>query len=149
MTAPTNSGYGPAQAAGSGGLSGKRRGPLAVWLLGIITLGIYHLVWYYKINNESRKLDGRIEVDPTISLFAILFGWLIIVPPFVSYYRTGNRIATMQRAAGVAPTCSALLGLLLQVFVLSTGTIYYQHELNKVWERYGYPEPGTPVPLAV
>jgi paraquat-inducible protein B len=33
------------------GLAMKRRNPIAIWLvLPLITLGIYHLVWYYKIH---------------------------------------------------------------------------------------------------
>jgi hypothetical protein len=41
----------------------KRRNPAAVWLgLPLITLGIYSLVWWYKINDEAR----RYLRDPTI-----------------------------------------------------------------------------------
>jgi uncharacterized protein DUF4234 len=64
---------------------------------GVITLGIYFFVWYYKVNREARDFDSRIEVNPAVSVIAVLFGWIIIVPPFVSIYRTGERIATMQR----------------------------------------------------
>ena len=31
----------------------KKRSPLGVWLLGLVTAGIYMLVWYYKINDEA------------------------------------------------------------------------------------------------
>ncbi|MGZ4663863.1 MAG: DUF4234 domain-containing protein, partial [Frankiaceae bacterium] len=44
-------GYAPAPVGY--GIQGKTRGPWAVWLLSIITFGIYFLVWYYKINNEA------------------------------------------------------------------------------------------------
>ncbi|MDQ6712097.1 MAG: DUF4234 domain-containing protein, partial [Candidatus Dormibacteraeota bacterium] len=34
----------------------KRRNVVGVWLgLPLITFGIYHIVWYYKINNEARR----------------------------------------------------------------------------------------------
>ena len=82
----------------------------------IITLGIYHLYWWYKINDEARRLDPSIDVNPVISLLALFPGGLVIVPPFVTVYRTGERIRSMQRAAGIAPSVMPILGLLL-IFV--------------------------------
>ena len=84
------------------GRAGKTRNIFLVWLVWpLITLGIYFFVWYYKVNREARDFDPRIEVSPGVSVIAVLFGWIIIVPPFVSIYRTGERIATMQRSAGL------------------------------------------------
>ncbi|HEV3360179.1 MAG TPA: DUF4234 domain-containing protein [Pseudonocardiaceae bacterium] len=38
------------------GLAMKRGNPVAVWIgLAIITLGSYHLVWYFKIHKELGK----------------------------------------------------------------------------------------------
>ena len=34
---------------------GKTRNPWGVWLLALVTLGIYLLWWYYTINNEIRE----------------------------------------------------------------------------------------------
>ena len=36
----------------------KARNPWAVALLPIVTLGVYHLVWWYRINRELRDF-GR------------------------------------------------------------------------------------------
>ncbi len=127
------------------GLAGKRRGPVAVWLLAIVTFGIYGLVWYYKINREARDLG--VGTSPGTSLLAITLGGFIIVPPFLSIYNTGDRIAQCQRNAGIAPTCNPLVGLLLWLFVFSTGSIYYQSELNKIWDHYGNPGEGSTVPV--
>ncbi|MEY9891445.1 putative membrane protein [Catenulispora sp. MAP12-49] len=131
------------------GRVGKHRNILLVWFVWpLITLGIYHLVWYYKINREAKDFDRRIEVSPAVAVCAILFGWIIIVPPFISVYRTGGRIAAMQRAAGLPGSCSGLIGLIL-VFFAGLQSLYYQHELNRIWKHYGDPEEGTVVPLAV
>lgn len=127
------------------GLAGKRRGPFAVWLLAIITFGIYGLVWYYKINREARDLGAG--TSPGTSLLAITLGGFIIVPPFVSIYNTGERIAASQRAAGIAPTCNPVVGLLLWIFVFSTGSVYYQSEMNKIWDHYGTPQEGSTIQL--
>ncbi|MFL6077311.1 MAG: DUF4234 domain-containing protein [Mycobacteriales bacterium] len=129
-------------------VAGKRRNIFAVWLgLPLITLGIYSFVWYYKVNREAR--DIGIESNPTNSVLAIIFGWfLCYIPPFVSIYRTGGRIAEMQRRAGLAPTCNGGIGILL-CFVLGLWSLYYQSELNKVWERYGNLPEGSPIQVAL
>jgi uncharacterized membrane protein len=129
------------------GRAGKTRNIFLVWFVWpLITLGIYFLVWYYKVNREARNLDSRIEVNPVVSVIAVSLGWIIIVPPFVSIYRTGERIAKMQRAAGLEPTCIPIVGLLL-TFVLHLESLYYQYELNRIWAHYGNPPEGTPVKL--
>jgi hypothetical protein len=130
------------------GRAGKRRNILLVWFVWpLITLGIYSLVWYYKVNREARDFDRRIDVRPGIALLAVLVGWIIIIPPFVSVYRTGGRIAAMQRAAGLPGSCNGVIGVVL-VFFAGLQSLYYQHELNQIWERYGNPPEGTVVPLA-
>jgi heme/copper-type cytochrome/quinol oxidase subunit 2 len=131
------------------GRVGKSRNIFLVWLVWpLITLGIYFFVWYYKVNREARDFDPKIDVAPAVSLLAVLIGWIIIIPPFVSIYRTGERIAKMQSAAGLEPTSSALLGLLL-TFVFHLETLYYQSELNKIWDHYKNLPEGTPVQLAI
>ncbi len=113
---------------------GKSRDPIVVWLLSLVTFGIYYLVWYYKINRELREYDPSITVEPGIAVVAITLGGCLIVPPFVSIYNTGSRIDQAQQSGGLTPTCSGLLGLLLS-FVFGLQTIYYQSELNKLWNR--------------
>jgi heme/copper-type cytochrome/quinol oxidase subunit 2 len=134
-----------------GGRAGKTRNIFLVWLVWpVITLGIYYYVWWYKINREARDFDPQIKVEPALSVLAVLLGWLIIVPPFVSTWRTGDRIAQMQRAAGLTPTCQGWIGLVL-MFVFSLQSLYYQAELNKIWAHLGYPLEGaqvTPVTAA-
>ena len=68
----------------------KVRSPWAVALLPIITLGIYHLVWWYKINKELKAYGEAKGFDlgqnPTNSLLALFPGGLIIIPALVSYW---------------------------------------------------------------
>jgi len=129
------------------GRAGKRRNPVIVWLLlPIVTLGIYAWVWYYKVNRETRDLG--VTVSPGISLLAITLGSFILVPPFVSFFKTGERIAQAQRSAGVAATCNPVVGLLLWAFLFGSGTLYYQSELNKIWDHYGNLPEGSPIAIA-
>ncbi len=127
------------------GQIGKIRNIWLVWLVWpILTLGIYHIVWWYKINREARDF-ASIEVSPGISVVAITRGWVIIFPRGVSSYRTGERIGQMQAAAGQEVTCNGVIGLIAS-FVLGLHTLYYQFELNRTWEAIGAPE-GTVVSL--
>src|SRR4051812_36100986 len=80
----------------------------AVWgplVLTIVTLGVYYFVWYYKVNRELRdygRAAGRDLGDsPVTSLLAVSLGWLILVPPFVSWFNTFGRIRDAEEVAGV------------------------------------------------
>jgi hypothetical protein len=113
----------------------KIRNPFLVFVWCLVTLGIYYVVWYYKINRELRDACG-IQVSPVVSLLAVSVGWIVIVPPFVSWYRTFERIRQAQRQAGVTSEASPVLGFILfviAVFFLPIEVIYAQDELNKVW----------------
>jgi hypothetical protein len=134
---------------GMTGRAGKTRNIWLTWLIWpLITLGIYHLVWYYKINREARDFDENIDVEPGLSLLAVLIGWIIIIPPFISIYRTGERIGQMQEDAGMERTCNGWIGLVL-VFFASLYSLYYQYELNRIWTRLGNPEEGSMMALPV
>jgi hypothetical protein len=127
------------------GRTGKTRNIVLVWLVWpILTLGIYSLVWWYKINREAR--DFGIEVNPVLSVLAVSIGALIIVPPFVSVYRTGDRIAQMQQTAGMQRSCNGVIGI-IGYLVFSLYSLYYQAELNRIWAHLGSLEEGTTVTL--
>src|SRR4051795_6791579 len=113
-------------------VAGKRRNIFAVWLgLPIITLGIYSFVWYYKVNREAR--DMGVESNPANSVLALIPGVVLFyIPPLVSIYRTGGRIAEMQRRAGLAPTCNGGIGLFL-IFLLRPLAPHYQGWADKGW----------------
>ena len=77
--------------------------------LTLITFGIYYVFWYYFINREMRDLGKANGVDlgdsPGMSVVAITLGAFIIVPPFVSIWKTGRRMEGAQRrwAGGQRP----------------------------------------------
>lgn len=124
---------------------GKTRDPWGVWLLAVVTLGVYGLWWYYTVNRELRDYDTRIEVQPGLSVCAISVAWFAFllgaVTSIISTARTGARIGQAQRFAGSRDRCSSVIGVLLSV--IGFGIVYYQSQLNKVWDCYGNPEAGT------
>jgi hypothetical protein len=118
---------------GTGG-TGKLR---SFWVglgLNIITLGIYYYYWYFQINDELKEI-GRAGGDeelasskPINSLMAILFGGILILPPFVSIYQTGKRIQRAEKLGGVKhdihPVWAFLLAFPLGILIIP-GLIHY------------------------
>ncbi|MFF5898368.1 DUF4234 domain-containing protein [Streptomyces argenteolus] len=139
---------GEAGAVQLSGVAMKRRGPVAVWLgLTLITLGIYQLVWYFKIHKELHEFDRRRPLNPGGSMMVLLFlGWTVIAP-LISFKNTGKAIANAQRAAGLPVTCSPAASMWL-MFVFGLNVWYMQRQLNLVVEAYPGVEPGAQVSLA-
>jgi hypothetical protein len=120
---------------------GELRRPIGVWALSLLTLGIYGLVWYYRVNSELRDYDARIEVSPGRAVLATTVGAAVIVPAVMSWMNTGGRIAKAQQLAGLPVTCSGTTGLLLG-FVFAMGMPYYQTQVNLVWAAHGAVAPA-------
>jgi hypothetical protein len=115
---------------------GKIRNPLAPALLPFVTFGIYALVWYFKVNKEMAEM-GRarnteeLGTSPGTSLMAVLFGWIIIVPPFLSFYNTWKRKCTAEDMTG-QDGMEAGLGFLLTILLSPVGYYILQRDLNNV-----------------
>lgn len=130
----------------------KLRNLWAVALLPIVTLGIYHLVWWYRINCELRDYGRANGYDlgqsPTMSLLALFPGGLIIVPALITYWRGTKRVQGAARLAGREPV-NGWIALILYL-VLSLGFwAYLQSSLNGIWRAVATPLPGQPAPAAV
>jgi hypothetical protein len=128
----------------------KLRSPWAAALLPIVTLGIYHLVWWYRVNRELRDYGRATGYDlgqsPTSSLLALFPGALIIVPALITYWRGTKR---MQGAARIAGTESpnGWIALVLYLIIAPALWAYMQVSLNGVWRSGADPLPGQgPLP---
>jgi Domain of unknown function (DUF4234) len=134
-----------------GGQIFKKRSIWVAWLLPVVTFGIYHFVWWYKINNEARRYLDDSSINPTLSVLALIPGFILIVPPYVSVYRTAGRVRRMQQHAGIPDRITPWIALAL-AFVFSLHSLYIQLELNKIWDRY-LPHAGglmsAPPPLGI
>ncbi len=115
---------------------GKIRNPLAPALLPFVTFGIYTLVWYYKINKEMAEMGKARNTDelgtsPGTSLLAVMVGWIIIVPPFLSFYNTWKRKVAAENMTGQTGM-EAGLGFLLSILIGPVGHYLLQRDLNDV-----------------
>ncbi len=126
-----------------------KRNPLGVLGLSFITIGIYFLYWYYKVNEELRLVEHDDTIDPTRSLMAVLFGWIIIVPPFIAMWNTATHVQRLEERLGIRQTLEpAIVIVIMLVFVFANGT-YVQEHLNRAWDAAssgGRPAAAPPVP---
>ncbi len=132
-----------------GGRQYLKRNPLGVLGLSFITIGIYFLYWYYKVNDEIRRFERDDTISPVRSLMAIIFGWLIIVPPFIAVYNTARHIQAMEQRTGVQQQIEPAIVIVIMVAFTVGNGIYVQEHLNRVWDRAAgaaAPMPQAPPP---
>jgi hypothetical protein len=127
----------------------KIRSPWAVALLPIITLGIYHLVWWYRINRELRDYGYAKENDlgqnPTNSLLALFPGGIIIVPALVTYWRGFHRVQTASSLAGQEQP-NGWIALILYILIAPAFWAYMQVTLNDIWRQEADPDVAGALP---
>jgi len=122
----------------------RRRTPLGVLGLSFITFGIYFLYWYYTVNDELRRFERDESISPVRSLMAMLFGWIIIVPPFIAMYNTAKHLQGIERRAAIQPQVDPAIVIVIMVVVSIVNGLYIQEHLNGVWDAGS--GAGTPVP---
>jgi hypothetical protein len=130
----------------------KIRSPWAAALLPIITLGIYHLVWWYRINRELRDYGRAKGFDlgqsPANSVLALFPGGLIIVPAVITYWRGTKRIQGAARIGGQEPL-SGWIAVILYFVLAPAFSAYLQMSLNDVWRSEAESLPGHAPPPQV
>jgi hypothetical protein len=141
----------PVQIAGSD-YWGKIRNPLVVIGLTLITLGIYWFFWYYYLNKELAEMGKARNTDelgtsPGTSVLAVTLGAFILVPPFVSIYRTWDRKCKAEDATGQVGM-EAGLGFLLMILISPIGMYILQSNLNRVLQIQAAGSSLPPAPAA-
>jgi Domain of unknown function (DUF4234) len=136
----------------------KLRRPWGVFALSIVTFGLYHLYWYYQANRELK--DYGVGTNPVLSLVAQFPGALLIVPPFVSWWRFFGRLREAQDRAGCAERVDHTTGIVLYLiafFLLPFELVYAQKHLDSLWrearsaspvqDTFANPAPVPPIAL--
>jgi hypothetical protein len=131
------------------------RRPWGVFALSIVTFGLYHLYWYYQVNRELK--DDGVGTNPVLSLLAQFPGALLIVPPFISWWRFFGRLREAQARAGCNELVDHTTGVVLYViafFLLPFELVYAQQHLNRLWRKAGAAAPAhdpfvNPAPIGL
>ncbi len=109
----------------------KRRSPIAVVLLTLITFGIYGIYWEVTTKIEMTKRGADI---PT--------AWLIIIPIVQWWWLYKYCVGVEQVTKG---KMSAVLSLVLMLFLSVIGMAIIQDAFNKVVDEPGNPQPQSPI----
>ncbi len=116
---------------------GKVRSPLSVILLGIFTLGIYFIYWWWVTLDDVKMWRGGQGWGGTIILIGLipLVGIVLIALPFL----LPSYIADLYVRDGKTAPVSAATGLLILIPIVG-GIIWFvlvQRALNAFWQSKG------------
>ena len=136
-----------AETVSIGGQQYLKRNPLGVLGLTLITLGIYFFFWYYKINDELRRFENDETINPGRSLMAMIFGWLVIVPPFIAMYNTAKHVQKVEERLAIQPELQPALTIVFMLLISIVNGLYIQEHLNRIWDRAGGAASAPPAPL--
>jgi hypothetical protein len=124
----------------------KKRNPLGVLGLTIITLGIYFLIWYYKINDEVQRAENDQTMSPTRSPHGDDLRLADHRSAVHRHVQHRKHVQAMETRFGVGQTVEpALTVVLMLVFTFGNG-IYIQEHLNRAWDAAGSHAPAQPWP---
>lgn len=124
------------------GVDIRKRNPWGIFGLTLITLGIYGLVWWYKLNRELRDYSAAAGAplgnNPARSVLAFIPGFILIVPPYVSIWRTCGRLEMVKaKVEGREPQSFAstgLLAILLSLVVTGLHGVLLGYAANDLWD---------------
>ncbi len=117
-------------------MKGEVRNPTTVWILALVTCGLYPLYLWYTIATELKNYLGKEEINPMMEIV------ITLICPFYSLYlpiKYGKYIQEAQARAGLPNPQDQGLTFLLWMFLCSLGYMKMQEELNKVWQGGGAP----------
>jgi uncharacterized membrane protein YraQ (UPF0718 family) len=126
----------PAPAPAGGRPLGKPRGWVVVFLLSLVTLGIYFLVWTYKTFQEMKDYSGNGIGGLVGLILAFVIG---VVNPFIMSSEVGH----LYGAEGQEPPVTGVTGLwiLLPIVGHFIWLAKTQNALSAFWEAHGAVRP--------
>lgn len=115
---------------------GRIRGTGACMALSVITLGIYSIVWFYKVHSEMKNHTGGAGLGGGLAaVLALLLG---CVMPFVTSSEVGN----LYRRGGMAAPVSGATGLWYMpgAFIVIGPLVWFvktNAAINSYWRSLG------------
>ena len=123
------------------GVQVKKRNPWGVFGLTLITFTIYGIVWWYKINRELRDYSAAagapLDNNPARSALAFFPGALILIPPFVTIWKTCERIEKVRAMVdGRPPQSFVATGLLAMLLYMAASLhgVLVGYAMNDLWD---------------
>lgn len=126
---PGDTGGGVSMMPRFGGPRGKVRSPWVVLGLTIVTLGIYHLYWLFKMYGEMADHTGN---GPS-GVVGLVLG---IFVPVVNWFWLPHAVGKTYEQAGMDPDCTAVTGFwnLIPLVGSVVWLFKVQNAMNRYWE---------------
>lgn len=125
-----------------------QRSPALVFLLSIVTCGLYLIYWYVQVYKEMEQLTGK---TPTGNGYFIDFLLTVVtcgVWGIIVDYKISIQLDELLVARGLPPQDSGMIVIVLDIASYFTAAITYmatsalqQDILNKVWETGAQAQP--------
>jgi uncharacterized protein DUF4234 len=111
---------------------GQHRGPWFVALIGLVTLGIYWIYWYYKTGDELKRYSGE-------GLGGVLWLVIALVIGIVMWFVAPSEVGGLYERDGQQKPVSGKTGfwMLLPLVGYFVWTIKVQGALNRFWASKG------------
>jgi hypothetical protein len=107
----------------------RERNIVLWYVVSILTFGIGLIVWYYLLNKDAKTLARNKRWSPALSVVAITIGSILVIPAYVSNWRTWNRIREATDADGLSAGLQFCLVFIPVVNLAFWG--YLQSKLNR------------------
>jgi hypothetical protein len=110
------------------GLPGRPRGVVFVIVMSIVTLGVYHLYWVYKVFAEMKRHTGE-GIGGVLGLVIA-----VVINP-VNFFVMPSEVGKMYRGDGRTVPMTGWTGLwvLLPIIGWFVWTVKVQRALNRFW----------------
>lgn len=106
------------------------RSPVTVTLLGLVTCGIYFIVWGYQTTEEIRLATGDQTINPgkdVLLSFVTCGVWLM-----VSHYRNAKKIYELGQQLGLSRKDQSQTAVLVDLFAMPFTPALLQSEYNHI-----------------
>ncbi len=119
---------------------GKERMIFTPFLLGIVTLGIYQIVWLYKIHNEMLNHTGDLSIKPGMAIGLLFIPIVNLFWAIYLVFHVPGLIKQMEMQCGIPMAEQTNAGLIGVVGIVPiVGSLFWaalvQNALNRHW-RY-------------
>ncbi|MGB9180301.1 MAG: DUF4234 domain-containing protein [Pyrinomonadaceae bacterium] len=112
--------------------TGKRRDPLMVLALSLVTCFIYLVYWWYISGVEIKNALGREDLNPTLdTILGVVTCFIYFIYLAVRYPQL---IMELQAKAGMPRTEIPVVSQVLYILFAPVSAFMIQSELNKIWE---------------
>ncbi len=115
------------------------KNPWALWILTFITLGIWGIVWWYRMNRElrdvSRAYDEHFWMPPAVSTVLMALWPLAWLPAVATCVISSIRARSVQKGLGAEDRLVNPLIATLLLFVVFSHVWYIQRALNATWDE--------------